>query len=221
MSTARKIVKRGFTLIEAVTTVGIMAVMAAVVIPQVVRQFDSAEPTRVQTDLKSIQTAIEAFHVNLRSQFPGDLDDLTNPLTAGAIPGAVDSAISALGAAAYTPAEATLWAGPYVDFSLIENAAGATRPTGFGGLVMDNFVCYNATTNTAGHTTAATNPACPAPGPTDRLFLAVRISGFSTTAFTTINSRFDGTTEVLPDAEGRIRSLGAPAILYFLALPLN
>ena len=38
--------KRGFTLVETVVTVGIVAALAAVVYPTVVKQFDAADPTR-------------------------------------------------------------------------------------------------------------------------------------------------------------------------------
>src|SRR5688572_2935671 len=102
--------KRGFTLIETVVTVGIVAAMAAVVIPQVARQFDAADPTRIQNDLKNIQTAIETFSVNVK-QLPGDIDDLANfPTDAG------DSTLTtATTITDFTSTEVALWQGPYLD----------------------------------------------------------------------------------------------------------
>src|SRR5215210_7519942 len=108
--------KRGFTLIETVVTVGIIAAMAAVVIPQVAKQFDAADPTRVQNDLKNLQTAIEAFSVNVRT-VPGDLDDLANQIAI-----TVDSSLSTAttGMPVITATQAGLWNGPYVDFAILE-----------------------------------------------------------------------------------------------------
>jgi prepilin-type N-terminal cleavage/methylation domain-containing protein len=221
MSTARKIIRRGFTLIETVTTVGIMAVLAAVVIPQVVRQFDTADPTRIQNDLKALQTAIETFHVNLRSQYPGDLDDLANPLSIAA-----DSGLGAT-PTTYLPTETTAWMGPYVDFSLTELSAGATKVTGYGATIHDNFVCYNATDNTAGAVVAGAGPGCDAAtlGATDRIFLAVAIAGLVTGtagSFETLNDRFDGNGEGIGrDINGRVRRIAANNLVYYLAVPLN
>ena len=75
MRMGRKFLKRGFTLIETVVTVGIIATMAAVVIPQISKQFDAADPTRLQNDLKNLQSAVETFNVNVKVM-PGDIDDL-------------------------------------------------------------------------------------------------------------------------------------------------
>jgi prepilin-type N-terminal cleavage/methylation domain-containing protein len=62
--------RRGFTLVETVVTVGIVAALAAVVYPTVVKQFDSADPAKTAEDLNNITTAIEVFGVNVRPQQP-------------------------------------------------------------------------------------------------------------------------------------------------------
>jgi prepilin-type N-terminal cleavage/methylation domain-containing protein len=75
--------KRGFTLVETVVSVGIVAALAAVVYPAVVKQFDSADPTRMAEDLGSLSTAIETFGVNVRPQQPDDIEDLVLRPVAG------------------------------------------------------------------------------------------------------------------------------------------
>src|SRR5262245_35059987 len=123
MLTGRVSQKRGFSLVETIVSVGIVAAMAAVVVPQVVKQFDASDTTSLQQDLKNLQTAIETFSVNHRGVFPGDIDDIANPLTTGAdltVTGVDTSLVSGGTVAVYT--SVTLWKGPYVDFAVINGA---------------------------------------------------------------------------------------------------
>jgi hypothetical protein len=77
--------------------VGIVAALAAVVYPVVAKQYDTADPTRIQQDLSNIAVGIETFNVNNRA-LPGDLDDLANQLTnlAGNTDSTLTSATSGL-----------------------------------------------------------------------------------------------------------------------------
>jgi prepilin-type N-terminal cleavage/methylation domain-containing protein len=220
--------RRGFTLIETVVTVGIVATLAAVVVPQVVKQFDAADPARIQNDLKNLQTAIETFNVNVKVM-PGDLDDLANPVTEDTdfSNGAADTVITgAGGVTAFTTGSNAAWNGPYIDFSLVETGTTEqTRPTGYSATIHDNFVCYNATdspTNTVGSPGPTLSQACPSPDATDRLFLAIRITGLGTASddkFKAVNDLFDGSSESDRATQGRVRLLGTTT--YFLVLPLN
>src|SRR5437588_2576445 len=79
MRTGQRKSKRGFTLVETVVTVGIIGALAAVVYPTVVKQFDSADPTRAAEDLGNIRTGIEAFGINVTPHQPLYLTDLANP----------------------------------------------------------------------------------------------------------------------------------------------
>lgn len=226
--------RRGFTLIETVVTVGIIATLAAVVVPQVVRQFDSADPTRIQNDLKNIQSAIETFNVNVRA-LPGDLEDLANPTTA-----ADDSTLTvAATISAFSAAEVGLWKGPYLDQSIILDADTDDQiTTGFGASILDSFVCYGSLNNQSGVSEgsatagAANDAACPATA-TGQLFVALQIIGItcSTTAgstFMTINEIFDGPGEATADLAGRVRCRAAGgtkatdvAVVHFLAVPIT
>jgi prepilin-type N-terminal cleavage/methylation domain-containing protein len=228
--------KRGFTLIETVVTVGIVAAMAAVVIPQVAKQFDAADPTRIQNDLKNLQTAVETFNVNVKAM-PGDLDDLANPILA-----LEDTSLTTADATLPTfadPSQTGLWKGPYVDISVANDiSTDEYMVTGFGARILDSFVCYNSTNLEHGVSAAtgvatADNIACPAGA--GQKFLAFQVtgvtcSGSAGTVFREINDLFDGTAETAPTTQGRIRCQAIAAtplkattapVVYFLAVPLG
>src|SRR5688500_12303463 len=120
--------RRGFTLVETVVTVGIVAAMAAVVYPTVVKQFEVADPTRAAEDLNAIANAIETFGVNVRPHQPKDIEDLVNLIGAAT---ANDS--TALGAA-YTTSDEANWKGPYIGTAILSNATNGLQviTTGFG-----------------------------------------------------------------------------------------
>ena len=230
MRTGRVSRKRGFTLVETIVTVGIVATLAAVVVPEVVKQFDTSEPTRTQQDLKNLATAIQTFNVNVKA-LPGDIADLTTQITAdaGGLPSPDTSITGTGGLASFSTAQAGYWNGPYIDAPLVEATTEATRETGQGGTIHDDFVCYNATDNLEASTGTATNQACPSPGAGEKLFLAVRLSGVgdsTTAAFIALNDLFDGTSETTAgdrSTKGRIRfiTMGATATVFFLVSPLN
>src|SRR5437667_6544193 len=77
--------RSGFTLIETVVTVGLLAVLAAFVVPTVIRKADSADPVKVANDLNAISTAIQTFSSDLKGIFPGDIQDLTQPILVNSI----------------------------------------------------------------------------------------------------------------------------------------
>lgn len=225
--------RRGFTLIETVVTVGIVASLAAVVYPQVVRQFDAADPTRLQNDLKNLQTAIETFNVNLGGTLPGDLEDLTNQIEI-----TNDSTLTTVvtGIPTFTGTQTPQWQGPYVDFALLESATDANRITGFNARMQDSFVCYNSVDNQHGvsagtsATTTVDNVGCP--NTAGQKFLAIQMTGITCVAtdptFLALNERFDGVGETTPMANGRVRCQatgGTKAtnkdVAYFLALPIS
>lgn len=220
--------KRGFTLIETVVTVGIVAAMAAVVIPQVAKQFDASDSTSMQQDLKNLQTAIQTFAVNTRGVLPGDMDDLANPLTTGAdltVVG-VDTAITGTGTLVVFGAATTLWKGPYIDASVLN---GATKTSGYGATILDNFVCYTASgTDANAVTDIGTNndQQCADLDADERIFHAIRITGLgdeTDARFLAINALFDGASETNPELNGLIRNVTIATVptTFFLAAPLN
>jgi prepilin-type N-terminal cleavage/methylation domain-containing protein len=226
--------RAGFTLIETVVTVGIIATLAAVVIPQVVRQFDAADPARLQNDLKNLQTSIEAFHVNVKA-FPGDLDDLTNAITTS------DSTLSTVAAAlpVYTsPDQTNGWEGPYVDFSLVHVSSGtseATHITGYNATLLDSFVCYNTADNTHGTSAGVTgagatdDQACP--NNAGQKYLAIQVTGLANAvtdpSYIALNKLFDDDAAEsgagTRGTAGRVRfdtNGGTKNVVYFLTIPM-
>jgi prepilin-type N-terminal cleavage/methylation domain-containing protein len=185
MRTGRVMQKRGFTLIETVVTIGIVAALAAVVYPVVVKQFDSADPAKTAEDLNNIRTAIETFGVNVRPQLPGDVEDLLFRPDGAA---GVDRTSLRV---AYTDAEAASWIGPYLSISVPTAIAqtDTAATTGFSGKIINRFNLFDIALATAGDTV----PDASATSTAD--FLAVRLTQLSGAAFNAINLLIDGASE--------------------------
>ena len=56
--------QRGFTLIEIMVVVVILAVLGALVVPNILGKVDKARVTAAQTDIKSIATALDLFRLD-------------------------------------------------------------------------------------------------------------------------------------------------------------
>lgn len=210
--------KRGFTLVETVVTVGIIAALAAVVYPTVVRQFDTADPTRAAEDLSNIRTGIEAFSINVRPNQPKDVEDLANQIT-------ILAPDSTARGALYTATDVTNWRGPYVALSLPATLASndTAVTTGFGAAIVNRFALFDIGLANGGDSVSTSNAS-------NAEFLAVRLKGLSGAAFNAINELIDGPTEstaMVRRQAGRFRCPGAAAPLdtdicvdaYYLASP--
>src|ERR1041384_5156930 len=77
--------RAGFTLVETVVTVGLLAVLAAFVVPSVIRKADSADPVKVANDLNSISTALQTFTSDMKGLMPGDIQDLTQQVLVNSV----------------------------------------------------------------------------------------------------------------------------------------
>lgn len=218
MQTAHR--RRGFTLVETVVTVGIIAALAAIVYPTVIKQFDAADPARVAEDLGNIRTGLEAFAVNVRPQLPGDIEDLINrPIVTA---GTLDS--SSVGGV-FTATEAAAWLGPYVALSALPTMSqtDTAAVTGFNARIVNRLNNYDVTAAAfvGGDTVPLGDPTAD--------FVVVRIVGLSGAAFNAANQLIDGTMEAdatTRRSSGRFRcpaavySDAAPCLnAYFLAVP--
>lgn len=213
--------RRGFTLVETVVTVGIVAALAAVVYPSVVKQFDSADPTRMAEDLNNIRTAIETFGVNVRPHQPQEIEDLINLIQAAT---ANDS--TALGSA-YTASDVTNWNGPYLGASVLNTATRNAQviTSGFGVTFNNRLPIFDIDVANGGD-------SLPTSGAAGAEFVTVLVTGLSGSAFNTVNELIDGPSEntaILRRHNGRLRCPGAAAptdtdvcaAAYFLASPLR
>ncbi|MGH7618753.1 MAG: type II secretion system protein [Gemmatimonadaceae bacterium] len=218
----------GFTLIETVVTVGLLAVLAAFVVPSVLRKADAADPVKVANDLTSVSTAVQQFVSDVKGAVPGDLEDLTQPiLTNGACNtfNPCDSTITHRDI--YTIQQVRLWHGPYLEASLSASPL-ATLRSGYVADIHNILVRYDATSGIPEFCSGVGAQMIPCAGfvSTNPLFVAVRIDSLNLAQALIVNSILDGPNEAQPGLEGRFRfptpatptSLATPA--YFLAAPV-
>lgn len=69
--------RRGFTLIELMIVIAIIAILAGVLIPNYVRARSKSQLTACQAGLKSIATALEVYATENSGHFPNSLTALT------------------------------------------------------------------------------------------------------------------------------------------------
>ena len=130
----------GFTLIEVLVTLILLAVLAAAIVPVVSKQSDKAEPVRVASDLAAIRSAVEAYRLDVRPSWPGDIEDLVFQPTGVA---ATDPDLNG-----DAPGHADRWRGPYIDLDVVENVTRLDTATvvrsGFDSAIKSDFVCLSA-----------------------------------------------------------------------------
>jgi prepilin-type N-terminal cleavage/methylation domain-containing protein len=220
--------RRGFTLIESVVTVGLMAVMAAFVVPVVLRKADAADPVKVANDLNSIATAIQQFASDVKGVMPGDIEDLIEPLFTSAGCSRLNPCDSTIThTQTYTVQQIAQWKGPYLTASMSADPASLLR-SGYVADVANPLVRFDAISGvaelcpTGGGITMAPCGGFVAANP---LFVAVRVAGLNRQQALIVNSIIDGPHEANPGLEGRFRFpngtgpfSASPA--YFLAAPI-
>src|SRR3982751_679111 len=69
--------KLGFTLIELLIVVAIIAILAAIAVPNFLEAQTRSKVSRAKADMRSMGTAIEAYAVDNNS-YPQDGDDVPN-----------------------------------------------------------------------------------------------------------------------------------------------
>jgi prepilin-type N-terminal cleavage/methylation domain-containing protein len=74
--------RKGFTLIELMIVIAIIIILAAIAIPNYLRMTERAKVSAIESDLKAIATALEAYNTDW-TKYPAvnSWDDLKNELT--------------------------------------------------------------------------------------------------------------------------------------------
>ena len=207
----------GFTLIETIVTVGLIAVIAAFVIPTVVQKAGAGDPVKVQNDLNTVRTAIETFATDVKNGFPHQISTLTAKPTAG-----VDVFLDST---AMIANQVAVWNGPYMGATM-GAAAGDSLPTAYTAYIMNFLDRYDAITNTPEHNaTGGINAGFVS---SNTLFASVQVRGLTPAQAKQLNTLFDGMGDGNQgngsNTTGRFR-FGAPAngvvVAYYLASPIT
>lgn len=114
-------VRPGFTLAEVLVVLAITAIMAAVLMPVLIKQFRKGDMGRVVGDISAVQTGVEAFAADVR-RIPGDLTHLTT---------AISTSDADINTDAYPSGLVNRWKGPYLN----KETVNGVFPTGFGGAI--------------------------------------------------------------------------------------
>jgi prepilin-type N-terminal cleavage/methylation domain-containing protein len=221
-------VRRGFTLIETVVTVGLLAVLAAFVVPSVLKKADAADPVKVANDLNSISSAIQTFASDVKGALPGDLEDLTDPLLTNSSCNSFNPCDSTVTHQdIFTVQQARLWRGPYLAASISPLPSASLR-SGYVAEIHNTLLRFDALSGVPEFCSSVGTALVPCAGfiATNPLFIAVRIDSLNLSQALTVNQIVDGPNETQPGLQGRFRfptptsqtALATPA--YFLAAPI-
>jgi prepilin-type N-terminal cleavage/methylation domain-containing protein len=214
----------GFTLIETIVTVGLLAVLASFVIPTVIQKAGAADPVKVISDVTAIGTGLDTFISDVKGGFPNQIRVLTNiPTTQNHF---IDSTT------AFTPGQIAVWNGPYLaaTMSTIVTDSIATGYTAF----IKNFIArYDALNN------AAALYATPGAGTggvfnaNNTLFAALTIVGLTVPQAQIVNKLIDGGSDadvisgayIGANVTGRFRydkpDANGLVVAYYLAAPIS
>ena len=213
----------GFTLVEVLVTTVVVGVMAAVVIPAVVKQATAGDPARAASDLGAVKGAMEVFAQNVRPRLPGDIEDLINAIT---------STEEGVDGTFYTAANASKWKGPYLEWAttVITDATESAEIFKSGGNAILRNALYRCPTSDVTLYSAATSTApctfgtSTNVGNTTDSYVAVRIEGITAASeeFKSLNAIIDGADEGTSDPHKQDRGLlrqNASGTVFFLAVP--
>jgi prepilin-type N-terminal cleavage/methylation domain-containing protein len=215
--------RKGFTLVETVVTVGLLAVLASFVVPSVIRKADAADPVKVANDLNAVATAIQTFSSDVKGAMPGDIQDLTQPVMVNAVCTRVlpcDTVVSH--ATTYTPQQAILWKGPYLAVS-IERDPNALLRSGYVADFSNTLTRFDAVNGVPElcQMSSGASVTCSGFISTNPLFVAIKVTGLSRQQALQVNSIIDGSNELNAGFEGRFRFTADGSLAFFLAAPIS
>ncbi|NLN77181.1 MAG: prepilin-type N-terminal cleavage/methylation domain-containing protein [Armatimonadetes bacterium] len=107
----QKLRRRGFTLVELLVVIVVLAVLAAIVLPKFMDSSARSKESALKSDLKLARTAISLFHADT-GKYPQSVQDL------------VESDKSKVKDQNGATVSATDWHGPYLDSVIIDPVSG-------------------------------------------------------------------------------------------------
>lgn len=127
--------RAGFTLIEVLVTVTIIAALAAIIAPTLVNQLDRGETSQVSGDLTTVSGAVQTFRLDVAPSFPGDIGDLV-------VQPATDGSDLTLSGSSYSQSQVDRWDGPHLDLEgVVEtNSSSTAFTTGYEGDVVNGLL---------------------------------------------------------------------------------
>jgi prepilin-type N-terminal cleavage/methylation domain-containing protein len=214
----------GFTLVETIVTLGLLAVLAAFVVPTVIQKAGSGDPVKVASDLSGIRTGLETFRTDVNGGFPNQLRMLTNQ------PSIRHHFIDSV--TALKQGHVVAWNGPYLG-ATIDTLPSDSLATGYTAFIKNFVTRYDATNNAAALYVTAGAGTGGVYDNNSTVFAALTIVGLTTRQAQTINRLMDGDDDidVLVGAnaganiQGRFRydkpNASGIVVAYYLASPLS
>jgi general secretion pathway protein G len=68
--------KRGFTLIEILIVIAVIAILLGITLPRFRGMQEEGSISQAKSELKTLQTALESYYIHNDNEYPDDLDDL-------------------------------------------------------------------------------------------------------------------------------------------------
>jgi prepilin-type N-terminal cleavage/methylation domain-containing protein len=214
----------GFTLIETIVTVGLLAVLAAFVVPTVIQKVGAGDPVKVASDVTAIRTGLETFLSDVKGGYPNQVRSLTD------LPTIQNHYIDST--TAFTPAQIAAWNGPYIA-ATVSTLISDSIATGYTAYIKNFISRYDAVNNAAAlyaTSGAGTGGVFDA---THTIFAALTIVGLTTSQAQLVNKLIDGGddldvaagTYTGANVTGRFRydkpNPSGAVVAYYLAAPLT